>query len=505
MEIFKEGLFDIKLPSPPAIAVRILEAVKKEETSFDELARIITADPALTSKILRVANSPIYALPSKADSIQRALTVIGCSALKNIALSFVIAGELRSHSDNGFDFDYFWKRSVTAAVSGELIASSIGVSSDDIFVSALLQDIGVVIMYLSNPDQYANVLEENKYSNLPVVAIEQKHFGTDHQTIGMQVLSNWGIPASICEPVGFHHALADAPTEHASTAEVLYLSDKLSSLYHGSRCTEKMKDIHTVLETRHGVDASRIRNLVDTAADNSVEIMSFFDIDPGNMMPFSLMLQAANEELGKVNLSYEQLVLELKQAKKEAEDLADELKKANEKLSQMAFCDGLTGLFNHRYFQEQMEKEVSRAARYRRDLGLIMFDIDHFKAINDRYGHPVGDQVLKAVAAAATQTIRKSDLAARYGGEEFAILAPETDIKGLIILAERLRKRIAGLQIDAGGQLVGVTISLGVTILEPGANATDKKVIIQAADKALYQSKNSGRNKTSFVGLSSVA
>ena len=121
MEMFKAGLFDIKLPSPPAIAVRILEAVKKEETSFEELARIITADPALTSKILSVANSPIYALPSEVDSIQRALTVIGCSALKNIALSFVIASELRSPSDNGFDFDYFWKRSVTAAVSGELI------------------------------------------------------------------------------------------------------------------------------------------------------------------------------------------------------------------------------------------------------------------------------------------------------------------------------------------------------------------------------------------------
>jgi diguanylate cyclase (GGDEF)-like protein len=505
MKMLNVGLSDIKLPSPPAIAVRILEAVKKEETSIDELARIITADPALTSKILRVANSPMYALPTKVDSIQRALTVIGCSALKNIALSFVIADELRIQSDNGFDFDYFWKRSVTAAVSGELIASLIGMKSDDIFVSALLQDIGIVIMYLSNPDGYANVLEEKKRSKLPILAVEQQIFGVDHQRVGMQVLDHWGIPASISEPVGRHHAYTDDPSEQPSTSEILFLSDKLSSLYHGARCTEKMQDIHAVLDSRHGVDAADIRALVDQVADNSVQIMSFFDIDPGNMPPFSLMLQAANEELGKVNLSYEQLVIELKQAKKEAENLADELKKANEKLSQMAFCDGLTGLFNHRYFQEQMEKEVSRAARYQRDLGLIMFDIDHFKAINDRYGHPVGDQVLKAVAASVTETIRKSDLAARYGGEEFAIIAPETEIKGLVILAERLRKRIAGLQIDAGGQLVGVTISLGVTIWEPGANTADKQVIIRAADKALYQSKKTGRDKTSFVSLSSVS
>ena len=146
MTALKEQLAGIKLPSPPAIAVHILEAVKKEEPSFDELAGIITADPALTSKILRVANSPIYAIPSKVDSIQRALTVIGCNALKNTALSFVIANEMRDQSEDSFDFDYFWKRSVTAAVSGELIASLIGKKSDDIFVSALLQDIGIVIM-----------------------------------------------------------------------------------------------------------------------------------------------------------------------------------------------------------------------------------------------------------------------------------------------------------------------------------------------------------------------
>jgi HD-like signal output (HDOD) protein len=118
--------FDIHLPSPPAIAVRILEAVKREETSSDELARIITADPALTSRILKVANSSFYALSSKVDSIQRALTVIGYDALKNIALSFVIVGEMRGQSEDCFDFDFFWKRSVTTAVSGELITSLIG-------------------------------------------------------------------------------------------------------------------------------------------------------------------------------------------------------------------------------------------------------------------------------------------------------------------------------------------------------------------------------------------
>ena len=496
-------LADIKLPSPPAIAVRILEAVKKEETSFNELSKIINADPALASRILRVANSPMYALPSKVDSIQRALTVIGCNALKNIALSFVIANEMRAQSEDTFDFDYFWKRSVTAAVSAELIAALIGIKSDDIFVTGLLQDIGIAIMYLSKPEDYIKVLEGKKESGLSVVAAENEVFGIDHQKIGIEVLRHWGIPNNIYEPVGSHHKVNGADDSLGTSAEILNLSDKLSSLYHGSRCVQKMKEINAALNTRHGVDPSEVKNLVDRVADHSVQIMSFFDIDPGNMQPFSLMLQEANEELGKVNLSYEQLVIELKQAKETAEKLAAELQEANEKLSEMAFRDGLTGLYNHRFFQEQMDKEVSRAIRYQRALALIMFDIDHFKKFNDQYGHPVGDRVLKQTAATVLDTVRQSDLVARYGGEEFAIILPETEMKGVVILAERIRQYVAKMPLDVNGSQVAITISLGVTIWEPGAAATDKARMINAADKALYRSKNKGRNTTSFVGLAS--
>jgi diguanylate cyclase (GGDEF)-like protein len=193
----------------------------------------------------------------------------------------------------------------------------------------------------------------------------------------------------------------------------------------------------------------------------------------------------------------------LKQAKETAENLAAELQKANEKLSEMAFRDGLTGLFNHRFFQEQMDKEVSRAIRYQRALALIMFDIDHFKKFNDQYGHPVGDQVLKQTAGTVLNTVRQSDLVARYGGEEFAIILPETDMKGVVILAERIRQHVAKIHLDVNGQQVSITISLGVTIWEPGTPASDKALMIGAADKALYQSKKKGRNTTSFVGLAS--
>ena len=190
--------------------------------------------------------------------------------------------------------------------------------------------------------------------------------------------------------------------------------------------------------------------------------------------------------------------MELKQAKEKAEKFAHELKKVNEQLREMAFRDGLTGLYNHRYFQDLMDNELSRSKRYNKSFSLMILDLDHFKKINDEYGHPVGDVVLKEVSKAIENTIRDSDAAARYGGEEFAIVLPETELKGAAILAERLRKAIEQLEIDTNGCRIDVTVSVGVTCYHPSTNKKEKSEILAEADNALYNSKNKGRNMISI-------
>jgi diguanylate cyclase (GGDEF)-like protein len=308
------------------------------------------------------------------------------------------------------------------------------------------------------------------------------------------VLNHWGLPDSIYEPISRHHLNGTDDSGKGSAAQILNLSDKLSSLYHGDQSTKKLHQVKSAFRTLYGIESAEITDLVDQVASHSIEIISFFDIDPGDMQPLSEILYEAKEELGKVNLSYEQLVRELELAK-------SELKKVNDKLSEMAFRDGLTALYNHRYFQEQLEKEVNRAMRYQRALSLIIFDLDHFKNINDVHGHLVGDRVLKKVAEIALLTVRESDMVARYGGEEFAIILPETEMKGVVTLAERIRTQIASMQIEVKEKNVGVTASFGVTLWEGGMPHTNKESMISAADNALYQSKKKGRNKTSFKGL----
>jgi diguanylate cyclase (GGDEF)-like protein len=168
-----------------------------------------------------------------------------------------------------------------------------------------------------------------------------------------------------------------------------------------------------------------------------------------------------------------------------------------EQTERMATTDGLTGLFNHRTFQARCEEALQLAARYQKKLSLALADIDHFKEVNDTYGHSAGDLVLKGVARILRQSARDTDVAARYGGEEFCLIMPETDTAGAKVIAERIRKQIEEAVFETELGPVKVTLSLGIATF-PDAG-TDKQTIIDKADHCLYFAKQHGRNRSISV------
>ena len=168
-------------------------------------------------------------------------------------------------------------------------------------------------------------------------------------------------------------------------------------------------------------------------------------------------------------------------------------KKIERQLANMALFDALTGTLNRPAFYQHAEKEFARSKRYYRPLSVIMLDIDHFKRVNDQYGHQGGDQVLQIFAEACQEIIRSTDLMGRVGGEEFALLLPDTPLKAAFNLAERLRERITKYPYLAGDMLIEITASLGVAELHNDDD--DFKGLLQRADEALYSAKHAGRNQ----------
>jgi diguanylate cyclase (GGDEF)-like protein len=164
----------------------------------------------------------------------------------------------------------------------------------------------------------------------------------------------------------------------------------------------------------------------------------------------------------------------------------------HEEIYRLTTVDGLTQIYNKRYFMEVLEREISRSHRYGRELSLIMFDIDHFKNVNDTYGHLAGDHVLKHLASVIKQRIRREDIVARYGGEEFAIILPEIDSYNSRQFAEKIRRLVEKTVFKFEDTVIPVTISIGVATSNADTNAPEE--FIKIADENLYEAKRRGRN-----------
>ncbi|WP_020475585.1 diguanylate cyclase [Zavarzinella formosa] len=171
-----------------------------------------------------------------------------------------------------------------------------------------------------------------------------------------------------------------------------------------------------------------------------------------------------------------------------------EIEDTNAKLRKLATTDALTGVRNRAAFNERLSEEYDRAVRHQRPLSVLMMDVDHFKLFNDSFGHPAGDEVLRDVAASLQATVRTADIVARYGGEEFAVILPDADFAGAMVLAERCRRAIAMGTWDKHP----VTMSVGVATLNP--NIKEASMLVRDADQALYRSKHAGRNRVSHGG-----
>lgn len=230
---------------------------------------------------------------------------------------------------------------------------------------------------------------------------------------------------------------------------------------------EKTKEIPIIMLTSKAEPADKVRGLELGALDYVVK-------------PFD-----EGELLARVDIQ-----LRLKQ-------LYEALQEKNQQLEKLANRDGLTGLYNHRYFHEQLYKDFLRAKRYHESLSCILLDIDYFKKFNDTYGHQTGDIVLSKLGQVIRDTIRDSDFAARYGGEEFAIILHYTERPAALHVAERLRQIVEHYDIRDKNNVLRVTISLGIATF-PHEQISSPKQIVECADKALYKAKENGRNRVEY-------
>ncbi|MFZ5571722.1 MAG: diguanylate cyclase [Thermodesulfobacteriota bacterium] len=241
-----------------------------------------------------------------------------------------------------------------------------------------------------------------------------------------------------------------------------------------------------------GMDGLELTNIIKKEYDADVIVMTGYSGDHSYEEAIS---KGASDFVFKP-VRFEELLLRLKRVLKERQ-LAEERDHMLEKLKKLAITDGLTKLYNSRYFYKQLDLEVDRLKRYNHALSLLLIDIDHFKRYNDTYGHLEGDKVLVRFGQIIKSCLRRMDTAHRYGGEEFTVILPETGCEEAVVVADRIRTAIESEVFSPlPGIELRITVSIGVTEYVPDERISS---FVQRADKAMYLSKDQGRNRSSFI------
>jgi len=487
-----------ELPSLSTIAAKVVSMASNEEVSSNQLAETINKDPALTAKILKVVNSSFYAMRKQITTLSQAITILGLSVVRTLSLCISVLDVFSKGSGSQFDYQEYWERSLASAVASKIISKKLGDKEpEEAFLAGLIQNIGSLIFAKYYPEEYAKVLQEHYTLGTPIIDMEERRWGIDHVEIGQTLLSKWSLPPILVNSISYHHHPEKAENEAEpikKIVRIVNLSDTIASIIYDTNKKSKLTILREKASKYFQFGQEDIDDIMNSVSQEIETESQSFDISVKNFKNYSEILQEANLELGKMNLTYEQMNRELQKAIAKAEQLAAELQEANKKLKEQAVTDGLTQLYNHRFFFDLLEKEFAKSQRHKLPLSCIMLDIDYFKIFNDTYGHKQGDLVLSEVARILRETVREGDIVARYGGEEFSAILPKTEKDAARVVAERIRSNIENTAFPGNLEKGQVTISLGTSTMKNNEYDTASE-LVESADQALYKAKENGRNR----------
>lgn len=607
------------LPSPKGVALAIMQACQKEDTTVSSIAGLVQTDPSLTGRLLQRANAAASsgrAILAISDAVGR----LGLQSVRHLALSFSLIDQYNSGQCVEFNYPGFWSHSLLMAVAAQELGKVLRLgASDEMFTCGLLSRVGLLALATAYPTEFSDILRRS-LGGTDLIAAEQQLLRTNHLQLSGMLLGQWGVPEVFVDAVLNHEDPVNAPLKEGSRlwqlSLVLHLAKQLADfLVSPTEETAYSMPKLVLVAGQMGIAVSEFETCVDRIVGNWNDYGHRLSIQSHQVPPFSKLVQmqvrpdqttnldwlrvliveddpivsavlvawlrdkcrytvvtASNgQEALAVAMDYQPHVviadwlmpvmdgLELCKALRSSEwgeniyvlmltsvseenelyrafdagvddylvkpvntralsarlkaawryvrlrdawerdharltTAAAELALTNRRLQEAALSDPLTGLANRRAGLNVLSQSWGFSERYGHPLSVIMIDIDHFKSINDTYGHAAGDLVLQQLSQCLRATARKEDSVCRWGGEEFLVICPNVGMQECAHMAERLRKLVEEIRIVCEGKVLQVTISSGVASWT--VNSKHVEQMLGQADKALYNAKNGGRNRT---------
>lgn len=493
----------LEIPSPPAALAQIISAASDPGVSKQQLGQLVANEPAFALRILNIVNSSLYRRGQKIAAVQKAVSILGNRSLRNIALCAATQSCIQAERLGEFDLAAFWESSLQRAVGAQLCAQlradEWGIDPMEAFTAGLLQDLGLLALMLSRPDAAKGWMESARENAQERRGVEMRLFGQSHDDIADHLVRTWKLPEELAAPIVWHHRLDSAPEQWTGRIRLAAAGEKIADLLARGAQEQALEEGRKSLMVLLDASADQVDGVLGQVGDKVVEVATALGVKVKRQPCLRKLLVSASEGMVQMNLTSESLLLSLEKLLEEKELLVRELRIRSQALEQMTMTDALTSLPNRRAFSLRLDAEIERSAA-RGGLALMLIDIDHFKSVNDRFGHDVGDAVLKRVAGELASRVPPGVLVARVGGEEFAVVLAGATNSSAAELADTLCQSVRHLPWHHPCALNQVSISIGMACVQGPSEqhfelADVARRLYRAADQALYQAKRKGRDR----------
>lgn len=483
---FEQFVASKRILSLPEVALQLLKIAQQADPDFEEIDRIVRADPAISAKILRTVNSPLFGLRQRVESIEFALPMLGLTMLKTIVLGFHLARHQNEPVELKSLLQAHWRSSITQAVFAELIGKKmVGGQPDNYFLAAMLQDIGILAMMAEAPKEYAeHVLERSKFPE--VVTAEKTYFGFSHVEVSCAILERWGVMECFGDALYHHHdrVVPSDRSRNLKLAMALQAANMGTEMLFSSRGSQLTLDTALkrwvdFLNSRLEISHEQAMEIVEAVRERVTENCNMFSFDIGKEVCPDRVIEEATELLQEIMLQHQ---LEEVNRSKQSINVEQDL----------LYRDSLCGLYNRRYMNDLMFELFKQASQNKQSIAAIFIDVDKFKSINDRFGHAIGDLAIQNIAEHLRHSIRSHDIAIRFGGDEFIVVFFNVSDKDFETIVNRMSS--SKVPLKSGDDVdIEMRMSIGGIYIFPGEDdIPNPNWMIDQADQAMYHAKRSG-------------
>jgi two-component system cell cycle response regulator len=472
------------LPSLPAVAVRLLELTSDPDVSMREIAKLVQQDQALAAKVLKTVNSSFYGLTTPCSSIERAMGYLGLNTVKSLVLGFSLV-ETTKDADGDFDLESHWRRAIIGATGARLVAQKVaGLDPEDAFTASLFQDMGGLAFYVTYREDYVQAVTGVPHRSL--CKQEREVFGFDHAKVGSALASKWKLPPEISDAIQYHHTPDECESQYKLLSRVVATGALICNC----------------------LDPDAPKSAISTLSRCANQWFGNIDLDPATLLEkvketAETLAKMFGQDIGKVPSATELIAA----AQEKGIEHQMNMQRQADELAREAFIDGLTRIANRKRFDSELERVYNNFTSNGDHFGVLFFDADRFKSVNDTHGHAAGDAVLVELAQRTTETVGDAGMAFRYGGEEFAVIVEGRDLDFCAELGERVREAFASKLFDLSAvegvpDELPVTASIGVSSTDAGSSSrlSSGDQVVHEADECVYAAKSDGRNNVKVHG-----